>query len=176
MIGVFLRICFERLFEVHEIETVTFLQKTTMQYLLWKVLLLSVASFQFANGEESKEYNVSDVSLTGLDHDAADFESAEGDEDQLEDEAKYRWLAPELFDEIQKRGKGGKGKQNKQASPASNTTAPTASGSEGEEAEEIRKKKKNKGGKKKDKKNKDKKKNKAARRKSKFIEKGMITY
>ncbi|XP_022791975.1 uncharacterized protein LOC111331177 [Stylophora pistillata] len=127
-----------------------------MRLLLLTALLFSLTLFKFGDGEESKEENVSDISLTREDHEIDDLKSFE-DDDQPDDSAKDRWLAPELYDEIEKRSK----RKNK------STPAPTGS-PKGEGQEELPKKK-NEGGGNKSNKNKTNKKNRPA--KNKFTEK-----
>ena len=130
-----------------------------MRLLLLTALLFSLTLFKFGDGEESKEESVSDISLTREGHEIDDLKSFE-DDDQPDDSAKDRWLAPELYDEIEKRSK----RKNK------STPAPTGS-PKGEGQEELPKKK-NEGGGNKSNKNKTNKKNRPA--KNKFTEKGKI--
>lgn len=129
-----------------------FFNSATMQFFLSLMLVISFATFQLAFGDEKKVDSLTDDSKQ--DHEVADFERTESD-DELDDGAEYRWLAPVMFDELRKRG---------------NITQSSAGGSE-EEGEELKKNKKKAGGNKNKVKNKDKNKNLPA--KKKFKEKGM---
>lgn len=136
-----------------------------MQCLLFTVLLLSLTVFELGNGEES----VSDVSMTKKDQEIDDLASLE-DDDQLDDNAQDRWLAPELYDEIEKRSKGKN--QNKNKNKNKNKTTPAPTGRPGEEGQEELPTKKNKGGSNKNNTSKNNPKNRPA--KNRFSEKGKI--
>ena len=114
-----------------------------MQFFFSFMLVISFATFQHAFGDIDKVDILADDSKQ--DEEVAKFETMEEDDEQ-DDDAEYRWLAPEMFDEIQRR---------------SNVSQLSA----GEEGEELTKKK---GGKNKNKnKKKNKKKNKPPKRKFK---------
>jgi len=107
------------------------------------MLVISFATFQHAFGDIDKVDILADDSKQ--DEEVAKFETLEEDDEQ-DDDADYRWLAPEMFDEIQRR---------------SNVSKLSAGG----EGEELTKNKKGKN--KKKNKNKDKKKNKPPKKKFK---------
>lgn len=136
-----------------------------MQCHLFTVLLLSLTIFELGNGEES----VSDVSTTKKDQEIDDLANLEDDE-QPDDNAQDRWLAPELYDEIEKRSKGKN--QNKNKNKNKNKTTPAPTGRPGEEGQEELPTKKNKGGSNKNNTNKNNPKNRPA--KNLFSEKGKI--
>ena len=137
------------------------------------VLVISFATFQLAYGD-ANEVDVPNAFAvrSEQDRELAEFEETENDE-ELDNGAKYRWLAPALFDELKKRGKSRKDKKVKSGrknkpTQAANATQPT----EVKEGEEIKKKpKKNRGPKNKDKK--DKGKNQKSPAKIKYTEEGM---
>ena len=120
------------------------------------MLVISFATFQLAFGDDNKVDSLTDDS--NQNQEVAELETLEND-DEEDDDAEYRWLAPEIYDEIQKR--------------AVNQSAAVAAGQE-EGQEQLKKNKKKGGGGNKNKnknKNKNNKKNKPA--KKKFKNKGM---
>ena len=125
-----------------------------MQFFLSFMLVISFATFQLAFGDDNKVDSLADDS--NQNQEVAELETLEND-DEEDDDAEYRWLAPEIYDEIQKR--------------AVNQSAAVAAGQE-EGQEQLKKNKKKGGGGNKNKnKNKNNKKNKPA--KKKFKNKGM---
>ena len=102
-----------------------------MQLFLSLLLVISFATFQLAFGDDNKVDSLTDGSKQ--DQEVAEFEAMENADEQ-DDDAEYRWLAPEMFDEMQKRAlavreekaqelqkiKGG-GKKNKNANKNNNT-------------------------------------------------------
>lgn len=136
------------------------------------VLVISFATFQLAYGDANEvDVPTAFAVRSKQDRELAEFEETENDE-ELDNGAKYRWLAPALFDELEKR-KSGKDKKVKRGRKNNPTQAANATQStEEEEGEEIKKKpKKNRGPKNKDKKNKDK--NQKSPAKAKYTEEGM---
>ena len=128
-----------------------------MQLFLSFMLVISFATFQLAFGDDSKVDSLTDDSKQ--DQEVAEFETMENDDDEQDDDAEYRWLAPEMFDEMQKRA---------------NVARQSPSGAAGVEGAEELKKNKNEGkGKKNKNKDKNKNKNKNKPPKRKFKNKGM---
>ena len=139
-----------------------------MQFFLLMSLIISFATLKLAYGDE----NTSDIALPSKNDQEVAAESETEDDEELDDEAaKYRWLAPLLYDELEERGRKGRN-QNQNTG---NSSEPSAGSNEvEEEVEKARKPKnrKNKGGKKKGKgKKKEKKKNKQL---MKITEEGML--
>ena len=138
-----------------------------MQFFLLMPLIIFFATFKLAYGDE----NTSDIALASKNDQEVAVESETEDDEELDDEAaKYRWLAPLLYDEIEKRGRKGRNR-NQNAGNSSETSA--GSSEEEEEVEKDRKPKnpKNKGKKKSKGKKKGKKKNKQL---IKITEEGML--
>lgn len=146
-----------------------FFSEATMRFFLLMVSVIFFATFQLAEGDNNEVDNPHGWSE---DQELADLEITTNDVDLEDGGAKYRWLAPILYDELEKRGK----KKN-QKSQQANINQPAGP----EEEEEIEKKpKKNKEGgegkdKKKNKKNKNKNKNKKQKNK-KYTEEGISLF
>ena len=139
-----------------------------MQFFLLIPLVIFFATFKVAYGDES----TSDIALASKKNQevAPEFET-ENDEEVDDDAAKYRWLAPLLYDELEERAKKGK----KQKQNAGNSSEPSVGSNEEEEEEDKKpKNRKNKGKKKK----KGKKKGKKGKKKDtlliKITEEGML--
>ena len=135
-----------------------------MQLFLLMTLVSSFAIFDVTNGDETMRPGrlIEDAS-SNENKGVSDFEW-EGDEELDDEAAKYRWMAPLLYDELKER------------KLKSSNISEIWAGSEDEEEEEQKKKKKpkseGKGEKKKGKKKNKKNKNKAPKRK--FKEEGNI--
>lgn len=71
-----------------------------MQLFLSFVLVISLATFQLAFGDDNEVDSLTDDSKQT--QEVAEFEAMENDDEQ-DDDAEYRWLAPEMYDEMQKR-------------------------------------------------------------------------
>lgn len=131
---------------------IIFFDEAIMRFFPSMVLLISFATFQLACGDENTvDSNHADVAVYGWKKQGEEITDLERENDEEQDDgAKYRWLAPELFDELNKRHHA-----------------------HGGEPGEIKKKpKKNKKNKDKKKKKSNKEKKLAARRKS--LLKGML--
>lgn len=131
---------------------IIFFDEATMRFFPSMVLLIFFATFQLACGDENTvDSNHADVAVYGWKKQGEEITDLERENDEEQDDgAKYRWLAPELFDELNKRHHA-----------------------HGGEPGEIKKKpKKNKKNKDKKKKKSNKEKKLAARRKS--LLKGML--
>ena len=147
-----------------------FFLEDIMQFFLLMPMIIFFATFKLTYGDE----NTSDVALAQKNDQEVTTESETEDDEELDDEAaKYRWLAPLLYDEIEERGrKGRKGMKGKKRpnpkQPVAGKSSKSSAASSKEKEVEVKKKKKE--GRKK-----DKGKKKGGKKKNKQLQKeGML--